>query len=96
MTPSLPTAVNRIHAALVWIVLLPVWLYRIVLSPLKRTSTCRYLPTCSEYAVQAVRTRGILVGSALAAVRIARCNPLFQGGFDPVPAARRHCCQEHS
>jgi len=46
--------------------------------------------------VQAVRTRGIVVGGALAAARIARCNPLFAGGFDPVPAARRPCCEEHS
>jgi putative membrane protein insertion efficiency factor len=90
------TLLKALHSTLVWIVLLPVALYRRVLSPLKRTPTCRYLPTCSEYAVQAVRTRGIVVGGALAAARIARCNPLFAGGYDPVPAARRHVCQEHS
>ena len=89
------TIFKPIHAALVWIVLLPVAVYRLVLSPLKRTSTCRYLPTCSEYAQEAVHARGIVVGTALAVARIARCNPLFRGGFDPVPAAR-HRCQEHS
>ncbi len=91
-----PTSLlKQIHAAIVWLVLSPVALYRALLSPLKRTPTCRYLPTCSDYAVQAVRTRGIVVGGALAAARIARCNPLFAGGFDPVPAARRPCCEEH-
>ena len=87
---------RRIRDLFVWLVLLPVVVYRHVLSPLKRTPTCRYLPTCSEYAVEAVRARGLVVGGALAAARIARCNPLFRGGYDPVPAARRHVCQEHS
>ena len=86
---------TQVHAALVWVVLLPVALYRTLLSPLKRTPTCRYLPTCSEYAQQAVHSRGIVIGGGLAMARIARCNPLFRGGFDPVPAAR-HRCQEHS
>ena len=80
---------GTIHAALVWLVLLPVLLYRRVLSPLKRTPTCRFMPTCSEYAVTAVRERGIFVGGGLAAWRILRCNPLFHGGYDPVPCA--HC-----
>jgi hypothetical protein len=85
-----------LHAVAVASVLAPVHVYRMLLSPWKRTSTCRYLPTCSEYAVTAVRERGIVVGGALAAARIARCNPLFAGGYDPVPASGRHCCEEHS
>ena len=76
---------RRVHAMVVAIVLLPVAIYRAVLSPLKRTPTCRYLPTCSEYAVTAVRERGIVVGGALATWRILRCNPLCHGGYDPVP-----------
>src|SRR5438477_12084872 len=83
---------RRVHAALVWLVLLPVACYRRVLSPLKRTPTCRYLPTCSEYAIEAVQQRGVVVGTALAVARIARCNPLFEGGYDPVPC--RHV-KEH-
>ena len=85
MTKLIATA----HAAAVWIVLLPVVFYRRVLSPLKRTPTCRYLPTCSEYAQTAVRERGIVVGTALAVWRVLRCNPLFRGGYDPVPC--KHC-----
>jgi uncharacterized protein len=84
------------HAALVWLVLLPVLFYRRVLSPMKRMPSCRYLPTCSEYAVEAVKTRGIIVGIGLAVWRLLRCNPLFHGGYHPVPARRRaHSCTEH-
>lgn len=82
---------TALHRLLVSIVLLPVVVYRRVLSPLKRTPSCRYLPTCSEYAMDAVRARGIVVGSGLAMWRVLRCNPLFDGGYDPVP----HRCQEH-
>jgi len=85
-------ALARIHAVLVWVVLLPVALYRRVLSPMKRVPTCRFMPTCSEYAIDAVHERGIVVGSALAVWRILRCNPLCRGGYDPGP---HRCGQEH-
>jgi uncharacterized protein len=87
MISLLSAIVRRIHAALVWSVLLPVAIYRRVLSPMKRVPTCRFLPTCSEYAQIAVRERGIVVGGFLATWRILRCNPLCRGGYDPVP----HC-----
>ena len=83
---------TALHRLLVRVVLLPVVVYRRVLSPLKRTPTCRYLPTCSEYAVEAVSSRGIIVGSGLAVWRVLRCNPLLRGGYDPVP---HRCGQEH-
>ena len=89
MTRTLLSIARRVHAALVWSVLLPVAIYRVVLSPLKRTPTCRFAPTCSEYAQEAVRKRGIVIGGSLAVWRILRCNPLFRGGYDPVPCA--HC-----
>ena len=47
---------------------------------------CRFSPTCSHYAAEAIRTRGALAGSALAAIRLLKCTPLHPGGFDPVPA----------
>lgn len=66
----------------------PVAWYRRYLSPLKRTPSCRYLPTCSAYAIEALQVHGAARGSALAAGRVLRCNPLFHGGYDPVPPAR--------
>jgi uncharacterized protein len=87
--------IRSFYSALVWCVLLPVHMYRAVLSPLKRGPSCRFLPTCSEYAITAVKQRGILVGAALALWRILRCNPLCPGGYDPVPARRARHCQEH-
>lgn len=47
--------------------------------------SCRFTPTCSEYALEAVRVHGALKGSLLAVRRICRCNPFFDGGYDPVP-----------
>jgi uncharacterized protein len=87
--------IRSVYSVLVWLVLLPVHVYRLVLSPLKRGPSCRFLPTCSEYAVTAVKQRGIVVGGALATWRILRCNPLCHGGYDPVPARRTRHCQEH-
>lgn len=74
-----------IHRILLAIVLAPVRFYRRVLSPLKQTPTCRFLPTCSEYAMEAVQTRGIVVGIGLSVWRVLRCNPLCRAGYDPVP-----------
>lgn len=50
-----------------------------------RLSPCRYLPTCSHYAVEAVERHGALLGGWLSVRRIARCNPFGHYGFDPVP-----------
>ena len=77
--------IRSVYSALVWLVLLPVQVYRVALSPLKRGPSCRFLPTCSEYAITAVKQRGIIVGVALATWRILRCHPLAAGGYDPVP-----------
>ena len=59
-------------------------LYQRLLSPLLGPR-CRFHPTCSAYAVQALEQHGVVRGSVLAARRIARCHPLNEGGFDPVP-----------
>jgi len=66
------------------IVLLPVFFYRAVISPLK-PSTCRYTPTCSKYAIDAVRKYGIFKGGYLALRRLLRCHPWGGSGYDPVP-----------
>ena len=58
--------------------------YRREISPLT-PPTCKYVPTCSAYAREAIETHGALKGSALAAWRVLRCNPFSKGGFDPVP-----------
>jgi len=59
--------------------------YRHYLSGLKRYSSCKYTPTCSEYAIQAIKKYGAVKGFLLAAWRILRCNPFAKGGYDPVP-----------
>ncbi len=60
-------------------------LYQKYLSGLKRMPTCRFIPTCSEYAVEAIRRHGALCGGVLAVWRVLRCNPLGKTGYDPVP-----------
>ena len=62
-----------------------VGVYRRWLSPLKGRPTCRFLPTCSEYAIEAVERYGAWRGSAMAIRRVLACNPFARGGYDPVP-----------
>ena len=66
-----------------WLVLGPIELYRRGISP-ALPRRCKYEPTCSRYAAQAVREFGILRGTVLAGWRLVRCNPFSHGGFDPV------------
>ena len=61
--------------------------YQMVISPMTGP-TCKYYPSCSHYAVQAIRTHGALRGTGLALWRILRCNPWSLGGVDDVPPAR--------
>ena len=68
--------------------LLPVHFYRLCISPLLPPS-CRYTPTCSEYALEAVRVHGLFRGGWLAAKRICRCHPWGGSGYDPVPPRKR-------
>ena len=58
--------------------------YKQLLSPLLPPA-CRFYPTCSEYALEAIRKHGALKGSYLALRRILKCHPMCEGGFDPVP-----------
>jgi putative membrane protein insertion efficiency factor len=63
-------------------------LYKILISPMF-TGSCRFLPSCSDYAAEAVTRFGVFRGSLLAAARLARCHPLGGHGVDAVPAASR-------
>lgn len=62
----------------------PVIFYRKFISPLKRPS-CKYYPTCSTYALTALKRFGLIKGTILSVNRILRCNPWSMGGIDPVP-----------
>lgn len=64
--------------------LLLVRAYQLLLSPFSG-GACRFHPTCSEYAMQAITTHGLVPGSWLALKRVARCHPFARPGFDPVP-----------
>lgn len=59
-------------------------IYKLFLSPLL-PSSCRFYPTCSSYAITALKKHGIMKGLFLAIKRILRCNPFCNGGYDPVP-----------
>lgn len=59
-------------------------LYRKNISP-RKIPCCRFTPTCSAYAIEAIQKRGAFVGTLLSIWRILRCNPLCKGGYDPVP-----------
>ncbi|MDO4568566.1 MAG: membrane protein insertion efficiency factor YidD [Clostridia bacterium] len=68
--------------ALLWLIRL----YKRYLSPALPPS-CRFYPTCSQYAYEAVEKHGALAGTLLAIWRVLRCNPFCRGGYDPVPEA---------
>lgn len=77
-----------------------IWIYQRGISPsipalFGPTCSCRYYPTCSHYAAEALRTHGVLLGLFFAARRLLRCTPFHQGGNDPVPApgVMRRVCQ---
>jgi len=71
---------------LIWLI----QLYRLLISPLF-PPRCRFQPTCSEYAITALRRFGAIKGGWLALQRLGRCHPLHAGGYDPVPEVEG-CC----
>lgn len=75
---------RALGAATVWLLCLPIHFYRRCISPLT-PPMCRFTPTCSQYALEALRKHGPLKGSYLAVRRILRCHPWGGSGHDPVP-----------
>lgn len=80
------TAGRSAGSPLAWLLILLVRAYRVV--PWSGAGRCRFFPTCSAYALEALQAHGALRGSALALGRLVRCHPFHPGGVDPVPLPR--------
>lgn len=78
-----------------WLLVGLIRIYQIVISPLLG-QRCRYYPSCSAYALEAIQVHGALRGTWLGARRLARCHPWSDGGYDPVPRARNTSAQAGS
>ena len=85
--PTAPAPAPLAHRAATALAIAPIRLYQLLLSPLLGPR-CRYYPTCSAYAVDAIRSFGILRGLVLACWRVLRCNPWSRGGLDRVEEQR--------
>jgi uncharacterized protein len=80
-------AASRVRRAVRAVAVAPIVVYQRAISP-AIPRRCKYHPTCSRYAVDAIREYGILRGAVLAVWRLLRCNPWSYGGYDPVEAQR--------
>jgi uncharacterized protein len=88
------TSRRRRVSPLAWLLIALVRLYQVTLGPLMG-GYCRFMPTCSAYAIEALRTHGPLRGSWLSVRRILRCHPFGGAGFDPVPPGRECTTDKH-
>jgi hypothetical protein len=88
VTGRLPIVTAALSRAGVWAIALVIRAYQLLVSPLLGAN-CRFTPTCSHYALEALREHGVWRGLGLAAWRILRCNPFGGSGYDPVPPSRR-------
>ncbi|MGI6158100.1 MAG: membrane protein insertion efficiency factor YidD [Saccharofermentanales bacterium] len=84
-TDSKDTRVSFVGTGLIGLIRL----YRRYISP-GRPPCCRFTPTCSAYAIEAIQRHGAFKGTGLALWRVLRCNPFCQGGYDPVPERLTH------
>lgn len=78
------TLLHWLRKLVIWLLLLPIYFYKTAISPLTPPS-CRFSPSCSTYAIEAIRRHGPLRGLYLAIHRILRCHPWGGSGYDPVP-----------
>ena len=76
--------IQKLRKIGVFVALIPIYFYKYCISPLTPAS-CRFVPTCSEYALQAIKKHGPFKGGYLAVCRILRCHPWGGSGLDPVP-----------
>jgi len=79
---------GALDAAIAFLLSLPIRLYRITISPLLPRGVCRFHPSCSAYALEALKVHGALRGTLLTVWRLLRCQPFCDGGLDPVPPPR--------
>lgn len=77
-------SVGRVGTPVARALIYLIQLYRHMVSPL-RPATCRFMPTCSQYAVEALTEYGLIRGSWLSVVRLGKCGPWHRGGWDPIP-----------
>lgn len=91
---SSQTAIRIIRKGLVWPVLVLIYGYRYFISPLLGPR-CRFEPTCSSYAEQALKQHGLVKGIGLTLRRVGKCHPWHHGGYDPVPGME-HTHNSHS
>ena len=78
------TLFHYLHAAMVWLAIGAVAAYRLLISPVLPKS-CRFTPTCSEYAMEALARHGLVRGMGLSIKRILKCHPFGGSGYDQVP-----------
>ncbi|MBN8293025.1 membrane protein insertion efficiency factor YidD [Rhodobacter sp. NTK016B] len=99
-SPNQPPRPDPRHAPAAWLVSLPVRAYRLLLSPWVGHG-CRFQPTCSAYAMEALSMHGAVKGGWLTLRRLAACHPWGRQGYDPVPGAdpdwdaRHRCGHDH-
>ena len=79
----------KISSALQWLAVKAIRGYQLVISPMIGPR-CRFTPTCSQYAIEAIKSHGFAKGCWLGGKRLIRCQPLSEGGYDPVPT----CCHK--
>ena len=80
---------KNIRKIFIWIFILPIKFYQYTISPILPNS-CRHVPTCSHYAIEAVKIHGILKGGWLSLRRILKCHPWGTSGYDPVPPKKEN------
>lgn len=81
---TLPSSAHGFRKLFARVLLVPIYIYRYFISPLLGVK-CRFAPTCSAYAIEAVEKYGALRGGWLAVKRITKCHPFGGSGYDPVP-----------